>query len=123
MSLNQNAELAAVSLFDGSLKISTINGETKYDIRDEDMVTPITNLSWKPNREGAVKDQHLLGACLNGSIMRWTRSMRNSVEHITLNENNSYHAIDCSDKIRRFCVAGSQPYIEIYDEARMTLIQ
>ena len=124
ISLNQSSELAAVSLFDGSLKIvSTMNGDIKYDIKDDEMNTPITSLSWLASREGIKKDQQLLGACLNGSIVRWTKGMRNSVEHINLNEENSYHAIDCSDDLRKFCIAGSQPYIEIYDEKRMTLIQ
>jgi hypothetical protein len=96
MSLNQSAELAAVSLFDGSLKIVSTKGagDIKHDIKDDDMSNPITCLSWKANREGLAKDQQLLGTCLNGSIVRWTRSMRNSVEHISLNEDNSYHAID-----------------------------
>ena len=49
--------------------------------------------------------------------------MGDSIEHINLNEENQYHAIDCADDQRHFCVAGSQPYIEIYDEARMSCIQ
>lgn len=39
-----------------------------------------------------------------------------------LNPENRYHAIDCGD-MRRFVVAGTQPYIEIYDEERMTRVQ
>ena len=124
ISLNQNSELAAVSLFDGSLKIvSTVDGNIKYQIKDDEMNTPITSLTWLQSREGIAKDQKLLGACLDGSIVRWTKGMKNSVEHINLNEENSYHAIDCSETLRKFCIAGSQPFIEIYDEKRMTLIQ
>jgi len=86
ISLNQNAEFAGVSLFDGSLKIiSTIDGDIKYEIKDDEMNTPITSLSWLSSRDGIAKNQQLLGACLNGSIVRWTKGMKNSVEHINLN--------------------------------------
>lgn len=40
-----------------------------------------------------------------------------------LNESNKYHAIDYALDCRRFVVAGTQPYIEIYDETRMKKIQ
>lgn len=40
-----------------------------------------------------------------------------------LNEENRYHAIDYAGDMRRFCVAGTQPYIEIYDEERMKKVQ
>jgi WD40 repeat protein len=40
-----------------------------------------------------------------------------------LNEENRYHAIDYAGDTRRFVVAGTQPYIEIYDEERMTKVQ
>ena len=124
ISLNKNGELAAVSLFDGSLKIvNAMDGDIEYNIKDDDMRTPITSLSWFTSREGIKREEQLLGACLNGSIVRWTKGMRNSVEHITLNEENSYHAIDCSDDLQKFCIAGSQPYIEIYDKKRLNLIQ
>ena len=124
ISLDQNAKLAGVSFFDGSLKIvSTIDGQIRNEIKDDDMNTPITSLSWHTSRESMANGQELLGACLDGSIIRWNKGLTNSVEHINLNEENSYHAIDCSDKLRKFCIAGSQPYIEIYDEKRMTLIQ
>lgn len=49
--------------------------------------------------------------------------MGNSVEHIVLNEAQKYHTIDYSGDRRRFVVAGTQPYIEIYDEDRMTKVQ
>jgi len=55
--------------------------------------------------------------------VRWTSRQGNSVEHITLNEDQKYHAIDYSCDNRRFCIAGTQPYIEIYDEERMTRVQ
>ena len=87
------------------------------------MSTPITSLAWKRVRDADPKKQQLLGACLDGSIVRWARRMGDSIEHINLNEENQYHAIDCADDQRHFCVAGSQPYIEIYDEARMSCIQ
>jgi hypothetical protein len=97
-----------VSLFDGSIKIvSTMVGEAMYDIKDDDMTAPITSLSWKPISEEDVKKQQLLGACLDGSVVRWNSSMGNSIEHISLNERNRFHAIDCSGDLRRFCIAGS----------------
>ena len=40
-----------------------------------------------------------------------------------LNDENKYHAIDYAGDCRRFVVAGTQPYIEIYDEERMTKVQ
>jgi len=121
MRINQCNELAAVSMFDGSLKVfSTMVGDTIFDIKDEDMTAPITSLTWKPITDEEVSKQSLLGACLDGSVVRWNSSMGNSVEHISLNERNKFHAIDFSGDLRRFCIAGSEPYIEIYDEIRMT---
>lgn len=84
---------------------------------------PITSLTWKPTDDDEISKQRLLGACLNGSIVRWTSNMGSSIEHIVLNEANKYHTIDYSGDRRRFVVAGSQPYIEIYDEERMTRVQ
>jgi WD40 repeat protein len=124
MRLNQCNELAAVSMFDGSLKIySNYVGDTIFDIKDDDMTAPITSLAWKPIVDEEVSKQQLLGACLDGSVIRWNSSMGNSVEHISLNERNKFHAIDFSGDLRRFCIAGSEPYIEIYDEIRMTQVQ
>lgn len=84
---------------------------------------PITSLTWKPTDDESMNQQKLLGACLDGGIVRWTSKMSNSVEHITLNEDQQYHAIDYSGDRRRFVIAGTQPYIEIYDEDRMTRVQ
>jgi WD40 repeat protein len=124
MRLNRSADLSAVSLFDGSIKImSTMSGDVMYEMKDVQMNDAVTSLAWKPVLEDAVSKQTLLGACLDGSIVRWTANCRDSVEHFSLNEENSYHAIDCSDDNRKFCVAGSQPYIELYDETRMTKVQ
>lgn len=124
MRMNRASDLSAVSLFDGSIKIiSTMGGDIMFDIKDSEMTSTVTSLSWKPICEDNVSKQKLLGACLDGSIVRWTSSMGNSIEHISLNEENNFHAIDFSEDLRRFCVAGSQPYIEIYNEERMTKVQ
>merc|ERR1712241_80788 len=124
MAMNHTADLSAVSLFDGSIKIiSNMGGDIMFDIKDSEMNTCISSLSWKPIKEDSFNRQKLLGACLDGSIVRWAPEMGNSIEHISLNEENSYHAVDYSEDLRRFCVAGSQPYIEIYDEARMQRVQ
>ena len=121
---NSDSSLAAVSFFDGSLQIiSTMLGDRLYEIHDEEMCMPITSLTWKPNFGESNDQQKLLGACLNGSIVRWNTDQSNSVEHIMLNEDQKYHAIDYAGDRRRFCVAGTQPYIEIYDEERMTRVQ
>ena len=56
--MNRHAELAAVSLFDGSLKIvKTENGRVKNNIQDEEMSTPITSLAWKRVRDANIKKQ------------------------------------------------------------------
>ena len=121
---NTDAGLAAVSFFDGSLQIiSTMLGDQMFQIQDEDMYYPITSLTWRPAVDDSMESQRLLGACLNGSIVRWDQSKGNSVEHIMLNQANKFHAIDYAGDRRRFVVAGSQPYIEIYDEERMTRTQ
>ena len=118
--MNHSADLSAVSLFDGSIKIiSNLGGDTMFNIKDAQMNEVVSCLSWKPVKEDNISRQKLLGACLDGSIVRWTADMQDSIEHITLNEENSYHTIDYCEDLRRFCVAGSEPYIEIYDEARM----
>lgn len=70
---NADAGLAAVSFFDGSLQIiSTMLGDRLYQIKDENMNFPITSLTWKPTRDESMDAQKLLGACLDGSIIRWT---------------------------------------------------
>ena len=121
---NSDAGLAAVSFFDGSLQIiSTMLGDRLYQIKDQEMNMPITSLAWKPSRDESMDQQRLLGACLDGSILRWTSNLGNEVEHIMLNEENKYHAIDYAGDCRRFVVAGTQPYIEIFDEDRMTRVQ
>lgn len=124
MRFNTDAGLAAVSFFDGSLQIiSTMLGDQMLSLKDDEMNFPITSLTWKPTDDDEISKQRLLGACLNGSIVRWTYNMGSSVEHIVLNEANKFHTIDYSGDRRRFVVAGSQPYIEIYDEERMTRVQ
>ena len=60
-------------------------GDRLYQIHDDEMVMPITSLTWKPTRDESTDSQKLLGACLNGSIIRWTSRLSNSVEHIQLN--------------------------------------
>lgn len=120
MRLNSDSTLAAVSLFDGSLQIvDMMMGGHMHKIKDEQMRMPITSLTWKPTRPNFNEPQKLLGACLDGSIVRWTFNDCNQIEHIVLNRDQKYHAIDYAGDMRRFCVAGSQPYIEIYDEERM----
>lgn len=84
---NLDAGLAAVSFFDGTLQIiSTMLGDRLYEISDEEYTMPITSLTWKPTREVDTDSQKMLGACLNGSILRWTANQSNSVERIMLNE-------------------------------------
>lgn len=85
--MNYDASLAAVAFFDGSLQIiSTMLGDRMYQIHDEEMTMPITSLAWKPSRDESTHAQKLLGACLDGSIVRWTANQSNSVERIMLND-------------------------------------
>ena len=124
MRFNSSADHCALSFFDGSLQIvSTMFGDVIHTIKDDEMIFPITSLTWKPTFDESTDSQKLLGACLNGSIIRWQYSMGATVEHISLNTENKFHAIDYSGDTRRFVVAGSKPYIEIYDEDRMTRVQ
>lgn len=121
---NTDASLAAVSFFDGSLQIiSTMLGDRLYQIKDDTMNMPITSLTWKPTRDESQDSQKLLGACLDGGVLRWTSSMSNSVEHVMLDESNRFHAIDYASDGRRFCVAGTQPWIDVVDEERMVRVQ
>lgn len=88
---NSDAGLCAVSLFDGSLQIiSTMLGDHLYQVKDAQMHFPITSLAWKPTPLDNVvmERQKLLGACLDGSIIRWTSKLGNAVEHISLNPAN-----------------------------------
>ena len=86
LSINKSADLSAVSLFDGSIKIiANLGGEIMFDIKDPQMNEVISRLSWKPTTEDDFNRQKLLGACLDGSIVRWTPEMGNSIEHISLN--------------------------------------
>ena len=99
-------------------------GDRMYEIKGETMRYPITSLTWKPCDYDEGQDrQKLLGATLEGGIVRWTSVQGDVVEHIRLNESQKYHAIDYSADRRRFCIAGTLPQIEIYNEERMTCIQ
>jgi len=100
-------------------------GDRLFRIKDDEMTSPITSLTWKPivSHTENIDQQKLLGACLNGSIIRWTPGMGSTCEHIMLNAQNQYHAIDYASDRKRFVIAGKQPIIEIYDEERMTKIQ
>ena len=69
-------------------------GDEMYRIKDEKMVMPITSLSWKPTRDSSSSAQRLIGACLDGSIIRWTFDTGCNVEHHVLNRDQKYHAID-----------------------------
>ena len=84
---------------------------------------PITSLTWKPVRDPNPESQKFIGACLDGSIIRWQHSMIDEVEHIPLNSDLKYHAIDYSGDCRQFCIAGAHRYIEIYDEQSMQVVQ
>merc|ERR1712051_136995 len=77
MRFNSDASLGALSFFDGSLQIvSTMFGDVLYTIKDDEMTFPITSLTWKPTFGGEkVESQKLLGACLDGSIIRWTYNL------------------------------------------------
>jgi WD40 repeat protein len=124
MKFNADASLGAVSFSDGSLQIiSTMLGDTLYQIKDEDMRFPITNLAWHPTRNESQDAQKVLGSTLEGGIIRWTPKGSNTVEHIELEEKAQYHAIDYTPDGRRFVVAGAQPTIDIYDEERMLKVQ
>ena len=87
------------------------------------MKFPITNLAWKPTPESTQDAQKLLCSMTDGSILVWTSSMANSVQKVMLNEENQYHAIDYANDQRRFSVAGTEPYIEIWDEVKMKRVQ
>ena len=125
MRFNRDSSLAAVSLTDGSLQIiSTMLGDKLYEIKDDRMLFPVTNLTWLPTRGDASQDaQKALGSTVSGGIIRWTPQTSNSVEHIELDRKSQYHAIDYAPDGRRFVIAGAQPTIDIYDEERMTKIQ
>ena len=62
-------------------------GDKLYEIKDEEMRFPITNLTWKPTRSESQDAQKVLGATLTGSIMRWTPHTANKVEHLELDSN------------------------------------
>lgn len=64
-----------------------------------------------------------MGACLDGSVMRWTAQMSNKGEKVTLNDQNAYHSIDFSHDGRRYCLAGQLTQIEFYDVETDKLLQ
>jgi|ERR1719273_556158 hypothetical protein len=94
-------------------------GDKLYEIKDEEMRMPITNLTWKPTRNESQDAQKLLGSMLNGTIIRWTPQDANKVEHIELDSEAQYHSIDYALDGRRFVIAGAQPTIDIYDEEKL----
>lgn len=124
LKFNLDSSLAAISFADGSLQIiSTMLGDKLYEIKDEQMIFPVTCVAWKPTRSEKQEHQKVLGASLNGEILRWTSKNSNTVEHLRLDDNHRYHAIDYAQDGRRFCIAGAQPTLEIWDEERMTKLQ
>ena len=73
LKLNLDSSLAAATLSDGSLQIiNTMLGEKLYEIKDEKMMLPVTSVTWKPTRSEYQEHQKMLGASLNGEILRWT---------------------------------------------------
>jgi WD40 repeat protein len=124
MRFNQDASLTAISFSNGSLQIiSSMLGDRLYQVSDDTMKFPITNLAWRPTTEQTQDAQKLLGTCTDGHIIRWTSAMSNAVEKIELNPVNQYHTIDYANDGYRFVVAGTEPNIEIWDEPRMTRVQ
>ena len=120
MRFNRDSSLTAITFSDGSLQIiSSMLGDRLYEIHDETMKTPITNLAWRPTLESTQDAQQLLCSCLDGSILIWESSMANSVQRVMLNEENQFHTIDYANDCRRFSVAGTEPYIEIFDNVKM----
>jgi hypothetical protein len=49
---------------------------------------PVTGLAWRSTRSDAQIDQVLLGSMCDGSLMRWSSTMNNKCEKITLNSAN-----------------------------------
>ena len=124
MRFNHDASMTAITFTDGSMQIiSSMLGDKLYSIHDPDQKFPITNLAWKPTIEATQDSQKLLASCTDGSILRWTATMANSVERIMLNEDQQYHSIDFANDTRRFIVGGTEPYLEIYDEIKMRKVQ
>jgi len=51
LKFNLDSSLAAISFADGSLQIiSTMLGDKLYEIKDEQMIFPVTCVAWKPTR-------------------------------------------------------------------------
>ena len=108
LKFNLDSSLAAATFSDGSLQIiSTMLGDKLYEIKDENMVFPVTSVAWKPTRSEHQEHQKMLGTSLGGEILRWTAESANSVEHLTLDEGHRYHAIDYAQDGRRFCIGGA----------------
>ena len=78
-----------MSFSNGELSVlSTALGDSLYKIKDDEMKFPVTSLAWRPTIDTELYGQTLLGACCDGSILKWQANRGNSVDHIMLNERN-----------------------------------
>lgn len=115
--ISPDASLIAAGTRSGDMYIVDSQlGATQNHFKDEVMRYPVTAFSWKPRPRG---EQVLLGACCDGSIIRWSTLAPRSIEHIMLNPDNQYHAVDYSADGRHFVTAGLPYNLEIYDEETM----
>ena len=95
LKFNLDSSLAAITFADKSLQIiSTMFGDQLYEIKDEEMIFPVTCVTWKPTRSENQEHQKLLGATCNGEVLRWTTKNCNTVDHLKLEEGHRYNAID-----------------------------
>ena len=120
MRFDSKATSAAASFEDNSIVIfDTVEdkAEKHYFIPGDQLEYPVTCFAWKPGK------QYLLGACVNGSVIKWTPKHLNTVEQIELNSDDLYHTIDYGIYSHNFCIAGEYHSIEIYDEESMLMLQ
>jgi WD40 repeat protein len=111
--------MMASGFSDGSIDImSSMLGDKLFHIKDEDMYTPIMDITWREKSKLSLAPQRFLAVNATGTILRWSSEKTHEVKHLKLNEANQYQTIDYSKCGHKFAVAGSLPHVELYDEVR-----
>jgi len=83
--------MIASGFSDGSIDImSSMLGDKLYHIKDEDMYTPIMDITWREKSKLSLAPLRFLAANATSKILRWSSEKDRKVEHIKLNEANQY---------------------------------
>ena len=77
---------------------------------------PITNLKWKP------ESQTIITAVTADGYIKQIHSSSGKIIHVIMEKNNNLNSLDYSKDGKKFCTAGDQNTVNLYDDETKTLI-